>query len=304
MILVSGENLIDVFQNKFKKTYKNIRGGAGYNTAIALGRFNSKVYYFSNLSNDKFGKSIFKELKKNKIKTNFISKSSHLTAKAVVIGREKPKYNFKLQDSSFRFVKIKKISSANQNKLNLAYFTCLSLYLEPVASENLKLIKKIHKSTTIFIDPNIRTKIITSKKKYLKSFNNILNYTNIIKLSDEDLKYLSSYKDKKKLIYKWLSKKSLSAVILTKGKNGAKVYTNKLEVSNKPKIVKVKDTVGAGDTFSAGIIKYFEKNKKLNKKNLKFISEQDWLNALVFANSVASKTCERIGCDPPKINLV
>ena len=25
MILVSGENLIDVFQNKFKKTYKNIR---------------------------------------------------------------------------------------------------------------------------------------------------------------------------------------------------------------------------------------------------------------------------------------
>ena len=64
MILVSGENLIDVFQNKFKKTYKNIRGGAGYNTAIALGRFNSKVYYFSNLSNDKYGKSIFKELKK------------------------------------------------------------------------------------------------------------------------------------------------------------------------------------------------------------------------------------------------
>ncbi len=62
MILVSGENLIDVFQNKFKKTYKNIRGGAGYNTAIALGRFNSNVYYFSNLSNDKFGKSIFKEL--------------------------------------------------------------------------------------------------------------------------------------------------------------------------------------------------------------------------------------------------
>ena len=59
--------------------------------------------------------------------------------------------------------------------------------------------------------------------------------------------------------------------------------------------------MGAGDTFSAGIIKYFEKNKKLNKKNLKFISEQDWLNALIFANSVASKTCERIGCDPPKI---
>ena len=50
MIIISGENLIDVFQDKNKNNYKMLVGGAGFNTAIALGRLKSDIYYLSNVS--------------------------------------------------------------------------------------------------------------------------------------------------------------------------------------------------------------------------------------------------------------
>ncbi len=62
--------------------------------------------------------------------------------------------------------------------------------------------------------------------------------------------------------------------------------------------------LGAGDTFSAGIISYFERKKLLNLKKINNISIKDWSTALRFANKIASINCSRAGCNPPKINLV
>ena len=125
---------------------------------------------------------------------------------------------------------------------------------------------------------------------------------NIIKLSNEDLNYLSSYKNKKKIILKWINKYSLSAVILTKGKEGATLYTKNYFINEKAKKTKVIDTVGAGDVFSAGLISYMEKKKLLNLKKINKITKKDWLKAMRFANMIASISCSRFGCNPPKIN--
>ena len=129
-----------------------------------------------------------------------------------------------------------------------------------------------------------------------------MRFANIIKLSNEDLNYLSSNKNKKKIILKWIKKYSLSAVILTKGKDGAILYTKNFFINEKAKKIKVIDTVGAGDTFSAGVISYLDKKKLLNLKKINKITKKDWLKALRFANMIASINCSRAGCNPPKIN--
>ena len=302
MIIISGENLIDVFQDKNKNIYKMLVGGAGFNTAIALGRLKSDIYYLSNVSNDYFGNNIFKKLKINNVKTNLTDRSEFLTALAFVNNQKKPRFSFYSDNSAFRYTYKKKISKKYFNKINLAYFTCLSLYLEPVASQSLKLMRDLKKKSIIFIDPNIRKKVIENKKKYINLFKKYMRFANIIKLSNEDLNYLSSNKNKKKIILKWIKKYSLSAVILTKGKDGAILYTKNFFINEKAKKIKVIDTVGAGDTFSAGVISYLDKKKLLNLKKINKITKKDWLKALRFANMIASINCSRAGCNPPKIN--
>ena len=303
MIVVSGENLLDVFKVK-NNNYNFVNGGAGYNTALSLGRFKSKIYYLSNISNDFFGKKIYKELKKNNINTKFITKSNHSTSLAIVNQGKKTEYSFYLKNTAFRYVKNDKILKLKKNKIKLCYFTCLSIFLDPVAKKNIEIAKKIHTNSIVFLDPNIRKNIIDSKKKFINIFKTYMKYASLIKLSNEDLAYLKKNKSVKNTISYWISKYNLSAVILTKGKNGATVYTKRFSISKNSIKVKVKDTVGAGDVFSAGIIRYLEKKNLLDVKKIKNLSKNNWLSALEYANLVAAKSCTREGCNPYNINLV
>jgi fructokinase len=63
--------------------------------------------------------------------------------------------------------------------------------------------------------------------------------------------------------------------------------------------VKVADTVGAGDTFTAGLLSALRKAKLLNKKALAAISQPDLEAALAFAAKAAAVTVSRPGADPP-----
>tara|TARA_B100000686_G_scaffold126411_1_gene133794 strand:+ start:887 stop:1798 length:912 start_codon:yes stop_codon:yes gene_type:complete len=303
MIVVSGENLLDVFNVK-NNNFNFVNGGAGYNTALALGRFKSKIYYLSNISNDFFGKKIYKQLKKNNINTKFITKSNHSTALAIVNKGKKTEYSFYLKNTAFRYAKNGKILKLKKNKIKLCYFTCLSIFLDPVAKKNIEIAKKIYKNSIVFLDPNIRQNIIDSKKKFINIFKTYMKYASLIKLSNEDLAYLKKNKSVKNTISNWITRYNLSAVILTKGKKGATVYTKKFSISKNSIKVKVKDTVGAGDVFSAGIIRYFEKKNLLDVKKIKNLSKKNWLSALEYANLVAAKSCTREGCNPYNITLV
>ena len=66
--------------------------------------------------------------------------------------------------------------------------------------------------------------------------------------------------------------------------------------------VKVADTVGAGDTFTAGLLTALSRGGKLDKDSLAAINEADLGAALDFAARAAAITCSRFGADPPWAN--
>ena len=63
--------------------------------------------------------------------------------------------------------------------------------------------------------------------------------------------------------------------------------------------VQVADTVGAGDTFTAGLLAAFSNAKLLDKKSLAAISASGLEQALAFAARAAAVTVSRPGADPP-----
>ena len=90
MIFVAGENLIDTISYKNNKNiFKTFVGGSTLNTALALGRLKSNVYFFSRISNDFFGKTIIEHLKKSNVKLNLIQKTNDQTTVAFVSNKKK-----------------------------------------------------------------------------------------------------------------------------------------------------------------------------------------------------------------------
>ena len=78
-------------------------------------------------------------------------------------------------------------------------------------------------------------------------------------------------------------------VVVTRGKNGANLYTKDKMVHSPVKETFALDTTGAGDTFAAGFIAAYTKEKKLQE-------------CLDFANRVASSCVEKFGAmNMPKV---
>lgn len=86
---------------------------------------------------------------------------------------------------------------------------------------------------------------------------------------------------------------------MTRGAGGAIALARNCRVSDRPRAVAVADTIGAGDTFNAGLLAGLRERNVLSKDGLRDIAEDDLRHALVLANRVAAITVSRIGADPP-----
>jgi fructokinase len=64
--------------------------------------------------------------------------------------------------------------------------------------------------------------------------------------------------------------------------------------------VAVVDTIGAGDSFQAGLLFALQKQLRIGKGDLQGMSQSELRRALAFAATCAAVTCTRAGADPPR----
>ncbi|MEO0548186.1 MAG: PfkB family carbohydrate kinase, partial [Pseudomonadota bacterium] len=125
----------------------------------------------------------------------------------------------------------------------------------------------------------------------------------IVKVSDEDLDWLAEGVAHDAAIKSWLDG-GTSIVLLTEGKDGATAFTESGSVHEDVVAVDVVDTVGAGDTFNAGLLSSLLEQGCLTKSSLKTITDQALSTALKRAVQVAAVTVSRAGANPPwKVEL-
>ena len=299
MIICCGENLIDIVPTTNSDDYyKACVGGSPLNTALGLGALKKPVYFFSRLSNDFFGKKIINYLNKNNVNTSLVQRSNDPSTIGFVSSKKKPEFSFYATNTSDRNLTNYNLSIKIKKKIILAHFSSISLILKPASETYFRLMKDLKKHSLISIDPNVRPSLINNKSEFKKRFKNFLKIADIIKLSDEDYKYLN-INNPNKIIPLWIKKNNLSIIILTKGSSGSTLYTDKFKIKIKPFKIKVLDTVGAGDIYHAGMISYLHKNKLLTKKKLNKITKNEWVECLNFASKAAAINCNREGCNPP-----
>lgn len=303
MILCCGEALIDMIPTPTDNGdtgYVPHSGGAIFNTSIALGRLGVEVGLLSGISNDLFGRQLTDSLVASNVDTRLLINSDRPSTLAFVqITDGQAAYMFFDENSAGRMLYPEDIQKITED-ITALYFGGISLACEPCAEAYVALAEGNSNSRVIMLDPNIRPNFIRDVALYRNRLNRIIAVSDIVKVSDEDLNWI--YPEPQSIDEKLNTLRSAGPkmVILTLGEGGSRAcFGNKHQVSVPAITVDVIDTIGAGDTFNAGLMAKLSALGELQKDRLLGIASDAIEEALDFATQVAAITVCRAGANPP-----
>lgn len=301
MILCCGEALIDMLPRETtakEPAFAPYVGGAVFNTAIALGRLGVPTRFYSGISIDLFGQQLAESLSASNVDLRHVRFSDRPTTLAFVHLRDgHASYTFYDENSAGRMLTEDHLPVLS-DEIKAVHFSCISLIPEPCGSTYEALMRREHGSRVMMLDPNIRAAFITDKPRHLARLRRMIAMADIVKLSDEDLAWFDESGSDDEIAARWLAL-GPKVMVITRGGNGAIGFTKNHRVDVAARKVTVADTVGAGDTFNAGILAWLHDNSALSKERLSALSKQDLTAALDFAMGAAAITVSRPGANPP-----
>ena len=302
MILCCGEALIDMLPREIPgegNGFLPAAGGAVFNTAVALGRLGVPVRFFSGLSDDMFGDILVEALKTSRVDASLSPRSPHPTTLAFVkLTDGHASYIFYDENSAGRMLSEDDLPDL-QADVSALHFSGISLVPEPCGSTYESLMRREHDRRVIMLDPNIRAAFIADKPRHLERMLRMIAMADIVKLSDEDLAWFGESGPEEEIARRWLAM-GPRLVILTHGGRGATAYSAAHSVTVGARRVTVVDTVGAGDTFNAGLLASLHDNALLTKTAVAELSKEAIAAALDFAAQAAAVTVSRAGANPPR----
>jgi fructokinase len=302
MILSCGEALIDMLPRTStagEACFAPYAGGAVFNTAIALGRLGAASGFFTGLSTDLFGELLDQTLIASRVDTSLCARSARPTTLAFVkLTNGQASYAFYDENTAGRL-----LSEASLPKLpasiDTLFFGGISLVNDPAAASYEALQTRAAGAGRItMIDPNIRPGFITDEATYRARIARMIAQADIVKLSDEDLYWLEGKGDLATLARSILAR-GPKVVFITEGANGARAVTATEDRFVAATKVTVADTVGAGDTFNAGVLASLHADGALTRPGIASLTASSLDAALSLGTRAAAVTVSRPGANPP-----
>lgn len=301
MILCCGEALIDMLPRETtlgEKGFAPYAGGAIFNTAIALGRLGVPTGFFTGLADDMMGDILRETLAASKVDFSYCAITPRPSTIAFVkLVNGQATYAFYDEGTAGRMITEADLPALGDD-CEALHFGAISLIPNPCGATYEALMKREHQSRVISLDPNIRPGFIKDKAAHMARLNRMVAMSDILKFSDEDLEWFGIAGNHDELAAHWLGQ-GAKLVVVTKGAEGATGYTKSLKVSVPSERVSVVDTVGAGDTFDAGILASLKMNNLLTKAQVASLDEKSLQDALALGAKAAAVTVSRAGANPP-----
>lgn len=303
MIISCGEALIDfvpVNAGGERLTYLPVPGGSPYNTAISAARLEVPTAYLGRISSDFFGDMLVDNLEANGVQADYIVRSDEPTTLAFVKRDESgdAQYAFYTNGSADRNLSTADVPKTVPEAVKAILFGSISLTMEPGATTITDFVAREGERRTISFDPNIRPTMISDRSAYLERFEEWIAAATIVKISDADLEWLYPRESLADASRRMLDM-GAALVIVTKGADGSMAMSRDYAVEVPASQTRVADTIGAGDSFHAGLISWLDRHDKLDLDTVRSLRPEDARGALGFAANVASITCSRSGANPP-----
>jgi len=250
-IYTIGETIYDIiFKDEQPVAAKP--GGALLNTSVSLGRLGADVSLVGDLADDVIGRYIVKFLNKNGVNTDYICTYTNALSRLALAFLDSA------NNAEYSFYKIRKEGAAHLNypeikKDDVVLFGSFYAIKPELHGELIKFIERARAAGAIIVyDPNFRAahrhELPSLKPMILKN----MELSHIVKGSDED--FLNIFgTDNATATFDELKSITDAALIYTANRHGVWLHTPLISEHYNALPLHPVSTIGAGDTFMAGI---------------------------------------------------
>ncbi|MEE4119856.1 MAG: carbohydrate kinase [Paracoccaceae bacterium] len=303
MILCSGEALIDMLPRESgegEACFAPVPGGAVFNTAIALARLGASAALFTGLSRDLFGRRLAAALEADGVDARLSVRSDRPTTLAFVeLSGGHATYAFYDEATAARALTATDLPDGSAlAPVRAAFFGGISLAAEPCATAHAALMARLAPRAVTMLDPNVRPSFIADEAAYRTRIGAMLAQADIVKVSDEDLAWLMGPGDATDHA-RALIGRGARLVCVTEGAHGATAHHAAGHLHVPARSAQVVDTVGAGDTFNAGLLAGLDEAGALTKGWFASPDEDVLEAALKLGVAAAAVAVSRAGANPP-----
>ncbi|MDR0941684.1 MAG: PfkB family carbohydrate kinase, partial [Bacteroidales bacterium] len=259
-------------------------GGSALNTAVSLATLGNAVSFISELGSDMVGDMCCDFLRSRAIDISFVQRhNERKTALALAFLNEhnNAEYQFYKDETPECNCEIPHLCAADM------VLIASSFAIKPRSREFLKqMFAAAHTNgTTIFYDPNMRAPLKKNSAEYDAVFENFA-HAHIVRVSDDDCMNIWGHCNTKH-IYRELHSMGVQLFVCTYSCEKVEVFTvHGCQTFDVPH-VQTQSTVGAGDTFNAGLLH----SLTAARQPIELLPPEFYTDAIPFAIRCAAQVC-------------
>lgn len=293
-VLVIGEALIDLIRRPGQPDDARV-GGSPLNVAVGLSRLGVPAVLQTSVGTDAYGAMVAAHLAANEVE--MVPGSVHdgrtSTALATIGADGAASYDFAIDWHLAR-----RVTGAPA----LVHTGSIGAVLEPGATVVAETLQAVRASATVSYDPNVRPQLMGERDAARGRIEALVALADVVKASDEDLEWLYPDEGIAAVTRRWLEL-GPALVVVTRGGAGAFAATPADAVDVIAPLTEVADTIGAGDSFMAGLLAALVDAGLVGRQRvaqLRALGQEELRGLLGFAAACAAITVSRPGADPPR----
>ena len=299
MITVLGETLVDQFELGDHDPSER-PGGSPANVAVALARLGVTTRLITQLGVDDQGRMLLRHLRENNVTVAPGSvRDDYVTSVARMVVKDgQASYDF---DVRWDAVPLRAQLDLGDGRMACLHTGSIGALVEPGAGSVLQAVLDARSRATITFDPNCRPSIMGDPRPTRRRTEALVAVSDVVKASEDDIGWLYDDRPPGEVVARWLDLGAV-LVVVTRGSRGSWATTPVVAVAVPADAIEVVDTVGAGDSFMAGLLVGLGDAGLLGSAQRSALAQLDGkeLSGLLrAAGRVAAITCGRRGANSP-----
>ncbi|KOG63426.1 MULTISPECIES: carbohydrate kinase family protein [Streptomyces] len=301
-ITVLGECVADAFVESASASselaLRVLPGGGPANTAVALARLGTPARFLARLSGDVFGRMFRARLEASGVDLSYAvpAAESSTLAVAELDARGQAAFSFHAEATADWQWTNEELAGVDLSETACVHTGSLALVREPGAAAVEEFLATASSLATVSIDPNVRP-LLVRPAVYRARLRRWCGLADVLRLSEDDLELLLPGTPPEQACDTWHAA-GTRLVVITRGADGALVSLDGERLRLPAMATRVVDTVGAGDSFTAGLLHHLGGRGLLGGR-LAALRLDEVAEAAAFAIQVAALTCSVAGPNPP-----
>ena len=291
-LIAIGEALIDFIPNNKGCDFDDITefspkiGGAPANVCGAFSKLGGSSCMLTQLGDDLFGHKILRGLKAHGIEVGHVPLTDKANTALAFVSLDKKggrEFSFYRKPSADMLYSPESVKPEYFDDVYALHFCSVSLGEFPMKEAHKKAIALAReKGGIISFDPNLRFQLWDDLSLLRKTVSEFLPLADIIKISDEELEFITGETDLTKALPK-LFVGDVKLILYTCGGSGAYAITRDMQAFAPSQKADVLDTTGAGDGFTGSFL-WKLCSLGITQENLSKITQEQASECLVFSN--------------------